>query len=415
MTASVVNASATPIAWNGVGGPITPGIPTDTTAGMLLLLPIAARTTGVDINLTTDYTLLSGDDDTGAALIGEIQGKVTGGSESAPSVTSTIVNTQPTGAFLLAITDWSGVIGDVFCSTPNIGTSQNVPAPDATALVDDTLVIRIYMQSDENTVVTPPTGHTQKFFQLTAQGSNLNMVAYAKDSAINSGVGAGIATVVMSGSDSYLAYTILVPPVGSGGGEVTLVVADTAQGQTSDVPTLTQAHVLSGVEDTEQGQTADSAALAQQHFLEAESTLQGQTAESPTLTQQHTLEAQNALQGQTAESPTLNAGTTLVIADTVQGQTSDSPSLTQLHTLTVQSAVQGQIADRPVLIQVHNLSVQDSSQGQHADVVTLTEGDITTPEERSITVVEESRIVIVEPEGRIVTVEAETRVITVTR
>jgi hypothetical protein len=377
---------------------------------MLLLLPVVARTAGVDVNLTTGYTLLSGDDDAGSASVGEIQGKVAGGSESAPSVTSTIADTQPTGAFLIAIKDWSGVIGDVFVSTPDVGTSSTVSAPTATALVDDTLVMRVYAQMDDNTVVTPPSGHTQVFFQLSIQGSDMCMAAFVKDAPIASGVGAGSATCVFNGSDPSMGWTVLIPPA-TGGGSTDLVLSDTAQGQTSDVPTLTQLHILAGLADTAQAQSADNVTLVQQHFLEVESTLQGQTSESPTLTQQHTLAIQDAVQGQDSETPTLNAGTTLVIADAVQGQLSDNLTLTQRHTLSVQDAVQGQIADRPILHQVHHLSVQDSAQGQQADVVTLTQGAITTPPERTIIVTPESRTVYVLAESRTYEVEADLRVI----
>lgn len=419
MTATVVAVSDTPIAWNGGGGPTTPGIPDGTAAGMLLLLPILARSTGVDINLTDGYTLLSGDDvDQGTACVGEIQGKIAGSSESAPGVTSSIVDTQPTCAFLLAVNSWSGVIGDVFVATPNTGSgglSPGIPAPDATALVDDTLVIRVFMQGDDNTVTGVPDGHTQLFFQNTTQGSDANIAAFVMDDPINSGENAGTANAIFSGSDPYIAWTILVPPADTGG-TIDLTVADTAQGQTVDSPTLTQTHVLSGVADTAQGQTAESVALTQVHVLDVANTVQGQTAASAgSLTQQHFLAVQDAVQGQTAESVGLSAGMELEIQKAVQGQLADSPTLTQLHSLVVQDTAQGQISDRPVLTQVHVLSVQDSAQGQTADNLMLTVGAITTPTERSFIVVAESRIVTVSAETRVVEVEAETRVVSVVR
>jgi hypothetical protein len=353
----------------------------------LSLLLIMARDTSKVIDTSATYTLLNPTDNYSRAnMTGEIQGKIAGSSESAPSVHTNIENTQPTGAIVLAISGWSGDLADIVVAQDN-GASSSPLAPAATITEDGSLVLRVLYVSDEN-VPTEPTDHATEFGQGTQQGSNAYLAVYSRTMDIGS-TGTALATLT-GGSDSWVFMTVVIPP-SVGGGPVDLTVDSTVQGQTTESVAVTQEHALTGLADTSQGQTADAATLTQQHNLTVDST-------------EH---------GQTSEAPTLNAGSSLVVQGTAQGQLADSPALSQVHLLIVQDAVQGQGVEQPLLTQVHNLAVADTSHAQRSDNVALTSGGITTPSSRTFTIPAESRVVIVPEESRLFAVSPEVRVYTV--
>lgn len=232
MTATVAGVSATagtggpgPLAPWPVNGSNTVALPTSTgapLAGDLILLPIYVRNGAQTIDTTSGYTRLSGDNDTGSNVTAEIQAKIAGGSESNPTVTDSQTATQPTAAVALTIRGWSGSLAGIVVSAPNIGGSSTIPFPDATAAVGDSLVLRIAMQGDDNNITTPPAGHTQLFFEQSGSGSDALLAIYSQDAPAAAG-SVGTANLVVSGSDPYAAYTVVIPP----GGDPFDVLADT--------------------------------------------------------------------------------------------------------------------------------------------------------------------------------------------
>ncbi len=212
MVASIVGVSATAVWAPTAGMPFQPGIPAGVAAGDVFTVPIFARTGGATINLMSGYTLLTPDNQTDSAqATGEVQAKIAGSSEPSPSVQSSIADTQPTGAVILAIRG-AAALASWVVPTPNVGASSSPPAPDGVATADNSLVVRIYMMADDNTIVTPPAGHTQVFFELTGQGSDALMAIFVANSTVNNGGSAGVATCVFSGSDPYWAGTFIIPP-----------------------------------------------------------------------------------------------------------------------------------------------------------------------------------------------------------
>jgi Ni,Fe-hydrogenase maturation factor len=208
------------------------------------------------------------------------------------------------------------------------------------------------------------------------------------------------------GSDGTTAVAGDDPPnfdLTLGGGATDLVIADAAQAQLADSPTLVQQHMLV-IADAAQAQLADSPTLAQVHVLAIADAAQAQLADSPALTQVHTLAIADASQAQAADQVTLNSAATLAIADAAQVQLADSPALTQVHNLTVLDALQAQLADSPTLTQVHTLAIADAVQQQRADNVVLLVGELPRG----------PRAVMIDGQARYVSLDAQTQRVRVT-
>lgn len=120
-----------------------------------------------------------------------------------------------------------------------------------------------------------------------------------------------------------------------------------------------------------QAQTVDAPSLKQVHSLAVNGAVQAHSVQNVTLTQQHQLVVQNASQGQIADSPTLAVPTVLVIADAMQAQAAQAVALTQQHNLAVAGASQAQPVGSLALTQVHNLATQNAFQAQAADNISL--------------------------------------------
>lgn len=211
------------------------------TAGRLLLAATFARLGAATINLPSAspgaWTLLSGDNVTGTNVSGEVARKISaGGTETAPTLSSSVGATQGTGGIVLVLDGWSGVGADVLIGT-DVGANANLLAPAVAAAPDQSLVIRLYFNADNNTIVTPPAGHTQVFTQIVGTLGRLALHAYT---SVQSGTGStGTALLVSSASDGWLTATIVVPPSAGAAGD--LVPAKATLPMVMTVPTLTQA------------------------------------------------------------------------------------------------------------------------------------------------------------------------------
>jgi hypothetical protein len=212
----------------GVSGvDVTPALPAGVLAGDLLLLPALARLAAMTIDLATpSYALASPGpgDDTTTNLTAEIQSKVAGGSEGNPTVHTSVTNTQPSAAIVVALRGAAGLT----IPAPNIATSgSSVVAPAATPVSDNSMVLRVYVIADDNTITTPPPGHNTPplFFEAVAQGSGAAMAVFEQTALATIAGGVAAATCVFSGSDPYLAYTVVIAP--AAGGTDVADVADT--------------------------------------------------------------------------------------------------------------------------------------------------------------------------------------------
>jgi hypothetical protein len=210
MAAPTVVAASADAQWD-VDGNITAGLPAGLIAGDLLVLLVFVRNGSQTINLASTYTLVSADNaSVEAATTTEVQAKVAGGSESAPNVVTSQVASQPTGAILIAVRGWSGTIGDLVISTPAGGASATLVAPTINTAVADCLVLRCYLNADDNVISTPPASHSLVFTGSTALGSDAAMHVY---SATQASAGAtGTASLVVVGADAFMAWTIAIPP-----------------------------------------------------------------------------------------------------------------------------------------------------------------------------------------------------------
>jgi len=207
MVATVVGVSTT-ATWPGSAGlPFTINWP-GASAGQLVILPITARMTATAIPTTSGYVLKSTDDGGGTNISGEIQAKIAGSSEAAPTVTSGIVNTQPTGAIAIVIDGWSGDLADVVV-TQDAGASSNPVCPAGTAPADGCLVLRGVFVADDNLASS---GLTPVFNELSIQGSGASM-GWWSETADTGAVGTA-ALPLTSGSDGWMSFTVVIPPSG---------------------------------------------------------------------------------------------------------------------------------------------------------------------------------------------------------
>jgi hypothetical protein len=240
MAPSVVAVSTTASWPAGVALPtgcvFTPNWPTVGASGRLILLPIFARSSSppavnaVTIDLTSGYTLKSTADFSVTNVTGEIQAKIAAGSDAAPSVRSTIEDTQPTGAIGIVIDGWSGNLADVTVTIAG-GASATPQAPAGVAAVSDSLVLRAVFGSDDNLTSTPA-NHTQVFAETTLQGSDAVMTWYSQNAPQAAGVVAALNIPFTAGSDSWLAVTIVIAPT-AGGTTYQLSAVESAHGTLS--------------------------------------------------------------------------------------------------------------------------------------------------------------------------------------
>lgn len=226
MAPTVVAFSTTATWAPGVALPtgcvFTPNWPTVGAAGRLILLPIFARNSSppavnpVTIDLTSGYTLRSTADFSVTNVTAEIQAKIAAGSDPAPSVRSTIEDTQPTGAIGIIIDGWSGNLSDVTVTMAG-GASATPQCPAGTATANNSLVIRGVLGSDDNPPTVVIAGHTQFFTEISTQGSDASMAWYTQDAPQAAGAVGTLNIPFTAGSDSWIAVTIVIAPSAGGG------------------------------------------------------------------------------------------------------------------------------------------------------------------------------------------------------
>jgi hypothetical protein len=329
-------------------------------SGDAMLLPIFVRVGGATIDLTSGWTLKSTDNQTGTNTTGEVQAKIAGGSEANPTVTDGELS-QGTGAVVITIDGWSGDLADII-ATGSTGASVNNQAPAETAPVDDCLVLRVFMAADDNAITTPPSGHTQLFYEVTGTGSDAFYAVYSQDAVANAGAVAA-ATLVMNASDGWLAFTIIVPPAAVA---TNVVPGDATHAQTADQPALTQVHEIA-VDSATHAQTADAPGVVSVHVLAPSDAVHAQAAEEPTLTQVHVVGPEDATHAQTADQPDVTQAHALAVSDALHTQTADEPVLTQAHAVSANDAAHSQSAESPALTQVHDIGSEDATHAQTAE------------------------------------------------
>lgn len=204
-------------------GTITPVMPTGggaPAAGDLIVLPVYNRVTTATVNDVTGYTRLTTSDFTSGANTAELWAKIAAGGDAAPTCTSTPTG-QPMAALLIVVEDWSGDLADLVAAVAG-STGATVTCPDATATDDDSLVLRIGFQQDDNgglgdptpppyTPWVPPAGHTSVFYEVTMAGSDAGM-AVATETADTGAVGVG--GFGTNGADAGIGFTLIIPPNG---------------------------------------------------------------------------------------------------------------------------------------------------------------------------------------------------------
>ena len=208
-----------------VTGTITPVMPTGggaPAAGDLLVIPVYNRITTATMNDVTGYTRLTTDNFTSGANTAELWAKIAVGGDTAPTCTSPTTS-QPMAAIIIVIEDWSGDLADLVAAVAG-STGGTVTCPDASATEDDSLVLRIGTQQDDNQSLTIPNltpppwvpwdlpaGHTSVFYEVTMAGSDAGMMV-ATETADTGAVGsAGFAT---NGNDAGIGFTLIIPPNG---------------------------------------------------------------------------------------------------------------------------------------------------------------------------------------------------------
>lgn len=210
---------------NGSLIPQMPGGAGAPAAGDLLLLPVYVRITTATINDLTSagWTRLTPAGFTTNANTAELWAKVATGGDAAPALT-TSPTSQPTGAIIIVVEDWSEDLDDLVAQI-QASTSANVTCPDVTTPVDDCLVIRIGLQQDDNQSATAPNatpppyvawdtpaGHTALFYEVTLAGSDAGIgVAYEVVATAGS---AGTGVFATNGNDAGIGISLAVPPSG---------------------------------------------------------------------------------------------------------------------------------------------------------------------------------------------------------
>jgi len=161
----------------------------------------------------------------------------------------------------------------------------------------------------------------------------------------------------------------------TGAGALTLVVADSAQVQITETPSLAQHNVLA-VDDSAQVQATENVDLAPNTVLVVQDSAQVQTTENVDLTQHYALAVDDSAQVQTTETPSLAQHNVLAVDDSAQVQTTETPSLAQHNVLVIQDSAQIQTTENVDLESSYTLTVADSSQLQESDNVTLSQHNV---------------------------------------
>lgn len=218
------NGSLTPQMPGGAGAPA---------AGDLLLMPVYVRITTATINDLSGagWVRLTPAGFTTSANTAELWAKIAAGGDAAPALT-TSPTSQPTGAIIIVVQDWSGDLDDLVAQI-QASTSANVTCPDVTTPVDDCLVVRIGLQQDDNQSLaapnlTPPpwvpwdtpAGHTALFYEATMAGSDAGMAAAWEVVATAGAAGTGV--FATNGNDAGIGISVAVPPGGTPPAEATL-------------------------------------------------------------------------------------------------------------------------------------------------------------------------------------------------
>lgn len=211
-----INGSLTPQMPGGAGAPA---------AGDLLLMPVYVRITTATINDLSGagWVRLTTAGFTSSANTAELWAKIAVGGDTAPALT-TSPTSQPTGAIIIVVQDWSGNLVDLVATIQG-STSANVTCPDVTTPADDCLVVRIGLQQDDNQSATAPTAvpppwvpwdtpasHTALFYEATMAGSDAAMAA-AWEIVATAG-SAGTAVFATNGNDAGIGISVAVPPDG---------------------------------------------------------------------------------------------------------------------------------------------------------------------------------------------------------
>ncbi len=213
-----VNGSLTPQMPGGAGAPA---------AGDLLLMPVYVRVATATINdLSGDgWVRLTTAGFTTGANTAELWAKIAAGGDAAPALTTSPTG-QPTGAIIIVIEDWSGDLVDLV-ATIQASTSANVTCPDVTTPEDDSLVVRIGLQQDDNQSATnpqvdpppppfvpwdTPAGHTALFYEVTQAASDAGMAAAWEVVATAGSAGTGV--FATNGNDAGIGISVAIPPDG---------------------------------------------------------------------------------------------------------------------------------------------------------------------------------------------------------
>ena len=212
------NGSLTPQMPGGGGAPA---------AGDLLLLPVYVRITTATINDLSGagWVRKTTAGFTSSANTAELWAKIATGGDTAPALT-TSPTSQPTGAIIIVIEDWSGDLDDLVATVAG-STGGNVTCPDVTTPADDCLVVRIGLQQDDNQSLTSPqvdpppppfvpwdtpATHTALFYEVTQAASDAGMAA-AWEVVATAGP-AGSAAFATNGNDAGIGISVAVPPSG---------------------------------------------------------------------------------------------------------------------------------------------------------------------------------------------------------
>lgn len=161
----------------------------------------------------------------------------------------------------------------------------------------------------------------------------------------------------------------------SGGGSVSLAVADMAHAQATDGTTLTVQSMLS-IADAAHAQLTDNLTLQAGALLAVADATHAHSLGAPTLTTQQLLAIADALHAQYADSVMLSNAPFLAIQDATHAQVADAFALSVQALLAVQDMQHAQTADGVALGVVGEvtLAIQNLLHSQVADMVTFASG-----------------------------------------
>lgn len=162
--------------------------------------------------------------------------------------------------------------------------------------------------------------------------------------------------------------------VPSGGGTVTLSVADSTHGHTADGLTVSTASALV-VAEASHAHTAEALALSSGTSLSVAETLHSHTADALTLTTNSALAVSDASHGHAADNLTITAptGDTLVVQDASHAHSAESIALTTSQHLAVADGVHAHSADSVALATQILLTVSDAAHAHTAENLVLSD------------------------------------------